>query len=145
MASISWQGRVYALGDGPATPLELTGSGIAPATPAGWGTIPAPFGVGPEYCRAYRSLRGMLVLLSASIEADRRRWLHVSVSHRNGRLPTWREMCEVKDLFCGPARTAYQVHPPQEKHVSIHPGVLHLFCPLDGAVTPDFTRGGETI
>jgi hypothetical protein len=35
--------------------------------------------------------------------------------------------------------------PPKAKHVSIHPGVLHLWHCLDGDVTPDMTAGGETI
>ncbi len=54
-------------------------------------------------------------------------------------------MCQVKTLFCGEERTAYQVHPPASKHVSIHDKCLHLWTCLDGPVTPDFTRSGDTI
>lgn len=146
MAQIVHDGRSYRLGEGAATPLELTVSGIGPAiSPAGWQEIPDPFQVGRDYCRTYRSQTGLRVILTASIEGDRKRWLHVSVSHRGGRLPTWREMCDVKDVFCGLDATAYQVHPPRSKHVSIHQACLHLWCMLDGPVTPDFTRGGESI
>jgi hypothetical protein len=110
-----------------------------------WRRIPNPLGVDEDYCQAYVHRDGLAVMLTASIEADGRRWLHVSVPHRSHRLPTWREMCAVKDLFCGTDNTAYQLHPPRAKHVSIHPACLHLWCPLDGAITPDLTRGGETI
>lgn len=143
MDSITYQGQTYRLGDG-GTPLHL--QTIAPETlPTGWQEIDARhWSREREYGRAYRSQTGLLVLLSASIR-ERKRWLHVSVSHRGGRLPTWREMCEVKEHFCGTDTTAYQIHPPRSKHVSIHHACLHLWCPLDGAVTPDFTGGGQTI
>ena len=143
-AVVVFQGREYRIGEG-GMPLSL--DRIAPAfLPPGWREIDA-LKVFPEreYGRGYNSPTGLYVLLTASIEADKKRWMHVSISHRGGRLPTWGEMCECKELFCGVGRTAYQVHPPKTKHVSIHDKVLHLWCCLDGAVTPDFTRGGETI
>ncbi len=145
METIVVRGQTYRLGDGPASPLAL--SAILPAPVSGFHEVDGrPWSTDREYGRAYAQHPGGLrICVTASIEADRKRWLHVSVSHRGGRLPTWREMCEVKDTFCGPERTAYQVHPPTDKHVSIHHACLHLFCPLDGSVTPDFTRGGETI
>lgn len=144
--TVTYQGRTYQRGQG-GTPLSLDGclpETIAPA----WKEIPGPWlalGISREYSRVYEHKQGLRVIISACIEADKRRWLHVSVSHRGHRLPMWREMCEVKDTFCGAASTAYQVHPPTDKHISIHDKVLHLWCCLDGPVTPDFTRGGETI
>lgn len=143
MATINFRGTTYRLG-APGTPLHL--ETIAPITlPTAWQEIDARrWAPERDYGRAYRSQHGLLVLLTASLH-DRARWLHVSVSHRGGRLPTWREMCEVKALFCGAERTAYQIHPPADKHISIHNACLHLWCPLDGPVTPDFTGGGETI
>ena len=143
-ATVTYKGVSYRVGEG-GRPLSL--EMIAPhILPSGWAESDARR-VFPErdYGRGYRSPTGLLVLLSASIEDDRKRWLHVSISHRGGRLPTWGEMCQCKDLFCGAERTAYQIHPPQSKHISIHEKVLHLWCPLDGSVTPDFSRGGETI
>jgi len=141
--TVTIHGQTYRVGT-PSTPLHL--EHIAPAhLPPEWGEIDArAFCPERDYGRAYRSKTGLRVLLTAMLQ-ERRRWLHVSVSHRNGRLPVWREMCTVKDLFCGAERTAYQVHPPTSKHVNIHKAVLHLYCPLDGPVTPDFTGGGQTI
>lgn len=143
---VTYRGRTYRLGSEPRTPLVLTP--LLPDPVPGWHEIASPhivLGVTRAYSRAYRAATGGLrVLVSASL-IDTQRWLHVSVSHRGHRLPTWGEMCQVKTAFCGTASTAYQVHPPAAKHVSIHDKVLHLFCGLDGPVTPDFTRGGETL
>ena len=144
MATVRFQGRQFRVGEG-GTPLAL--DAIAPSgLPRMWREIDVRT-VFPEreYGRGYSSKTGLRVLLTASIEHDRKRWLHVSVSHRGGRLPTWGELCQCKDVFCGAERTAYQVHPPQSKAISIHETCLHLWCCLDGPVTPDFTRGGETI
>ncbi len=143
METIIHQHRSYRVGT-PGTPLHL--ETIAPPTlPKDWGEADGrPWSPDRAYGRVYRSTTGLLVLFSAEL-LEHIRWLHVSVSHQGGRLPAWREMCAVKDTFCGTDRTAYQIHPPKGKHVSIHQACLHLWCPLDGAVTPDFTGGGETI
>lgn len=146
MSELIFRGKTYQMGKGEVTVLAL--DTIMPSVlPPAWKEMPSPFRqvVPRAYSRAYSATHGLGVIVSACIEADKRRWLHVSISHRGGRLPTWREICEIKDVFCGTERTAYQVHPPQNKHVSIHDACLHLWCPLDGPVTPDFTRGGETI
>lgn len=68
-------------------------------------------------------------------------WLHVSVSLRGqtrqgGKLPTWHQMCLAKDLFVGPGRVAYQVHPKTSEHVNEFE-VLHLWCPLEHEPIPD--------
>lgn len=143
MDTITYQGQTYRLGEA-GTPLHL--ETIAPLSlPSGWQEIDARrWAKEREYGRGYHSKTGLLVLLSASLR-ERRRWLHVSVSHRGGRQPTWREMCVVKEVFCGEEATAYQIHPPRRKHISIHNACLHLWCPLDGPVTPDFTGGGDNI
>jgi hypothetical protein len=79
----------------------------------------------------------MIVIATASQEADGKRWLHVSCSFRN-RLPNWAELRMVKDAFIGKERTALQILPPEAEHVNIHPFCLHLWSCLDGDVTPDF-------
>lgn len=143
--TVTFRGTTYRLGQG-GTPLTLTP--FLPDHIPGWREMPSPFaalGVDREYSRAYVHPGGLRVIVSAALQLGRQRWLHVSVSHRGNRLPQWREMCAVKDAFCGPGSTAYQVHPPQDKHISIHDKVLHLWVCLDGPVTPDFTRGGETV
>jgi hypothetical protein len=91
----------------------------------------------------YANDAGLTVILSGAIEEDGRRWLHLSISHRS-RLPKWRELVAVRDLFPGDVY-CYQVLPPQEKHVNIHPRVLHLWHCLDGNPLPDFTRGTGSL
>jgi len=85
---------------------------------------------------AYRRADGLAVIASGAVEQDGRRWLHVSCS-RATQLPSWQDLRDVKELFCGPERAA--------KHVNIHPHCLHLWCCLEGDVLPDFTQGGNTI
>jgi hypothetical protein len=53
-------------------------------------------------------------------------WEHVSVS-LNHRIPTWAEMCFVKDTFWDPEETVYQLHPPKSQYVNYHPFTLHLW------------------
>lgn len=93
----------------------------------------------------------MIVVASVSYERDRRRWIHVSVSagsvrgdgRRNQHLPTYAQLCEVKDLFIGPGRKAVQVFPARAEHINIHPCVLHLFALVEGDPLPDFRRRDE--
>lgn len=53
-------------------------------------------------------------------------WEHVSVSC-NGRIPNWREMCFVKNLFWNPEDCVVQFHPPQSEYVNNHEFCLHLW------------------
>lgn len=78
------------------------------------------------------------VLVSGCIEADQRRWIHVSVS-RPERHPSHEDLAFVKDHFIGPETYAYTVYPPRSKHVNIHPNCLHLWSPLDGPILPEFS------
>lgn len=55
-------------------------------------------------------------------------WEHVSVSLKN-RIPNWREMCFVKNLFWDTEDCVIQYHPPESKYVNNHPNVLHLWRP----------------
>ena len=142
--TITHNGKTYRLGDAPSVPLYL-GTVARYVNPKEWEERPDPFGTGRDYCRTYFHKHGLRLILTATLEADHKRWLHISVSHRGGRYPTWEELCRIKDTFCGEDATTYQIHPPRSKHVSIHDKCLHLWTCLDGPVTPDFTRGGETI
>ncbi len=57
-------------------------------------------------------------------------WEHVSVHARRGaqvRTPTWKEMCQVKDLFWGQEDVVMQLHPRRSEYVNHHPHVLHLW------------------
>lgn len=53
-------------------------------------------------------------------------WEHVSCSYRK-RVPTWEEMCKVKDIFFEPEEVAVQYHPRHSEYVNIHPNCLHLW------------------
>jgi hypothetical protein len=113
--------------------------------PAPWQEEPPDYGWDKDYNRVYRRHGTILVLLSCAQYGDGKVWVHLSVSRKSREIPTWSLMSEIKEVFLGAERTAYQVHPPRSKHVNIHPGVLHLYCCVDGPVTPDFTGGGDTI
>lgn len=60
---------------------------------------------------------------------------HVSVhilEFGKQRIPTWAEMCAVKDLFWDPEECVVQYHPPKSDYVNNHPHVLHLWKWLKG-------------
>lgn len=85
----------------------------------------------------YAKLGGLAVILTAMVEKDGKRWLHLSVSARE-RIPNWKELKEVKELFIGKEKLAIQVLPPDSEFVNIHPNVLHLWHCLDEDPVPDF-------
>lgn len=72
--------------------------------------------------------------------ADEDGWEHVSVSHSNRRkLPTWDDMCRVKEIFWDAEETVVQIHPKESEYVhSVGFGmekrenVLHLWRPAGG-------------
>lgn len=55
-------------------------------------------------------------------------WDHVSVSF-NKELPTWDDMCKVKNIFFNDDECVIQYHPPKSDYVNIHPYCLHLWKP----------------
>lgn len=57
-------------------------------------------------------------------------WEHVSISRRNGKIPTWDEMCAIKDMFFNEEEVVAQYHPRRSEYVNIHEGCLHLWKPL---------------
>jgi len=58
-------------------------------------------------------------------------WEHVSVSKKNGKTPTWEEMCFLKDLFFRKDETVIQYHPKKENYVNIKKNCLHLWRKID--------------
>jgi len=59
-------------------------------------------------------------------------WEHVSVSARivdklRTRIPTWKEMCFVKDLCWDAEDVVVQFHPRASEYVNNHPHVLHMW------------------
>jgi hypothetical protein len=88
----------------------------------------------------------LLFLVTIAQEKDGKFWLHASVSRRDNALPSYSELITLKNYTIGSDKTAYQVFPPEAQFFHGHPGskkqVLHLWCCLDGDVTPDFRREG---
>jgi hypothetical protein len=69
-------------------------------------------------------------------EHDGRVWRHLSVSCATPpRVPDWRELGYLKELFLGDEK-AVMVFPRKAEYVNDHPHVLHLFSGPDGL--PDF-------
>lgn len=70
------------------------------------------------------------------------RWEHLSVSGVNYglggtiklRIPTWEDMCFLKDLFWDAEDAVVQYHPPRSVYVNDCQYVLHLWRPLDEAL-----------
>ena len=56
-------------------------------------------------------------------------WDHVSIHRPNGKLPTWDEMCAIKDMFFDEDEVVVQYHPRKSEYVNIHEGCLHLWKP----------------
>lgn len=85
---------------------------------------------------------GVSVLVSVGLH-DGRYWLHVSAT-APGRVPTYAELCRVKELFVGRRRQAIQVFPVVHRHINLHEHCLHLWACLDeaGDGLPAFGRFG---
>jgi hypothetical protein len=60
-------------------------------------------------------------------------WEHVSVSHKK-RIPTWHEMCKIKDFFWDDDDEVIQFHPAKKDYISFHPRCLHLWRNLNQKV-----------
>lgn len=55
-------------------------------------------------------------------------WEHVSVSLDNdGRIPSWEEMCFVKELFWDDTDCVVQFHPAKQDYVNVKNNCLHLW------------------
>jgi len=64
--------------------------------------------------------------------SDGEGWEHVSVraeriSNGQSRIPTWKEMCAVKDVCWDDEDEVVQFHPRKSEYVNNHPHVLHLW------------------
>lgn len=72
-------------------------------------------------------------------------WEHVSVQAVRQkpaaiRIPSWKEMCFVKDLFWDAEDIVMQLHPRKSEYINYHPAVLHLWRPV-GVEIPMPPRG----
>jgi len=89
-----------------------------------------------------RARSGLDVIVTCSIKGDKKRWLHVSLAHRD-RLTSWDEIVDAKRALLGAEAEAYQVIPKESRYVNIHPYTHHFFHCLDGDVLPDFSGLGD--
>lgn len=92
--------------------------------------------------RCFRKFNGLVVLVGVGIW-EGKGWIHVSCSHRD-KVPSWKELCEVKDQFIGDHK-AIQVFPKKAEYVNIMPNCLHLWACLSDDGLPDFTKGFGSI
>jgi hypothetical protein len=106
----------------------------------------------PEWTEFRREINGfvaerndkMKVIATCSRELDGKAWLHVSLSYPK-RMPSYADMKEIKTMFIGPCAVAYELFPPETELINAHPYCRHLWSPMEGSVTPDFTRGNGTV
>lgn len=58
-------------------------------------------------------------------------WDHLSISKipkgRKQKLPSWEEMCYIKDLFFDYEERVIQYHPKRSEYINDNPNVLHLW------------------
>lgn len=58
-------------------------------------------------------------------------WEHVSVSPKHKyNIPTWNDMCVLKDIFFDDEEEVYQIHPKKSEYVNLSENCLHLWKPI---------------
>ena len=58
-------------------------------------------------------------------------WEHVSVCpFKHHIMPSWDDMCYIKNLFWNEEECAVQYHPPKSQYVNLMPNCLHLWKPI---------------
>lgn len=78
-------------------------------------------------------------------------WEHVSVSpYKKSVIPTWNDMCMIKDIFWNDDESVIQVHPPKDQYVNNKENCLHLWkCYYKEMVLPPSCfvgiREGQTM
>ena len=56
---------------------------------------------------------------------------HVSISPKHKyRLPTWDDMCALKEVFWEEEEEVYQIHPKKSEYVNLKENCLHLWKPI---------------
>jgi len=88
--------------------------------------------------------RGLGMIHSVAIEQDGELWEHLSVSRKDGKLPSWEQLRDVFHEVCGDQALGIIVIPPKSEHVDIAE-VAHVWRCLTRRPLPDFTRGGRSI
>ena len=91
-----------------------------------WKTTPMPYGI---KCGLLDLPTGVRASVVAGNNEDG--WEHVSIELYARRLPTWEEMCYVKDLFWDDEEEVVQIHPKKSQYVDMTEA-LHLWRPVGG-------------
>lgn len=71
-------------------------------------------------------------LIAQVMASDGYDWDHVSVTIQyKGKniMPTWDQMCLIKDMFWDESEAVFQIHPPKSEYVNNHPYCLHMWRP----------------
>ncbi len=67
-----------------------------------------------------------------TLEVDEREGIlreHVSISSVTGdKLPTWDEMCDLKETFWEDEEECIQIHPKKSEYVNLKSNCLHIWC-----------------
>lgn len=57
-------------------------------------------------------------------------WEHVSISPKKRyKMPSWNDMCQLKDIFFSDDEEALQIHPKGNEYINIQENCLHLWKP----------------
>jgi hypothetical protein len=84
---------------------------------------------------------GVLDIEDDPVEPGKSGWEHVSVrvvgtlvlsktTPKQQRVPSWPEMCAIKQWFWPPDEWVVQFHPSEKEYSNQHPHVLHLWRPV---------------
>lgn len=57
-------------------------------------------------------------------------WEHISIDGKH-RMPTWEEMCQLKDMFFNYDECCVQYHPPKSEYVNNVKHCLHIWKPIE--------------
>jgi hypothetical protein len=89
-----------------------------------------------DHFGAFQFRRGSHFFRIIATDGEETGWEHVSLSMGyesggkiKGRMPTWEDMCLVKEMFWEDEETVMQLHPPKSQWVNNHANCLHLWRP----------------
>ena len=68
---------------------------------------------------------------SICIGSNEEGWEHVSIEMYGRKLPTWDEMCEIKDLCWDDEEEVVQIHPKKSHYINMTEA-MHLWRPVNG-------------
>lgn len=88
--------------------------------------------------------RKLALIHSVALEADGELWEHVSLSRRDGEMPSWDQVRNVFHEVCGSEALGVIVVPPKSEHVNIAE-VAHVWHCIGRRPLPDFTGGTGSI